>query len=82
MLSEYCGQLLGTVHRASSMAESSVWAKVCSVSGLQAAGGVAVGLAEGGGAVHTAIRSSTLSAVRPIAIERISPTSTLLPHVS
>lgn len=82
MLSECCGQRLGTVHCASSLAESSVWAEVCGVSGLQTAGGVAMGLAEGGGAVHTAIRSSTLSAVRPIAIEQISPTSALLPHVS
>lgn len=34
VLCEHCGQLLGTLHHAASLAESSVWAKVCSLSGL------------------------------------------------
>lgn len=45
--SEYCGQLLGTIHHAASLAESSVWAKACSLLGLWAAAGVAMWLCRG-----------------------------------
>lgn len=45
--SQHCGQLLGTVHHAASLAESSVWAKACSLSGLWAAAGIAMWLCRG-----------------------------------